>query len=397
MLKLDFTINTAKERKEFIDKLLENKNIKYTQKEIETMSDYILYGKDSEGKSCVDRKEVHINTKYGSYKKKEPESLEALLDNPNFNEGIFIKHNNHYKTIKPTINREKDANIPTIKELWEEIDRLQYKIDANTGKIEDPSIPKLDNFQLYKLKHYVIDLRRQQFYLKDIFNPTILQYGSSAHQTLPTKETEINWGAPDSDYDIAPLGIISSNQQRFYKPREVIEKDYKYNADAKYLLDFRNPEHIYLLFENYYDLFNYYENKPESIIKGLIETLDFYTTRAKLTEVKLFILECKKLRILNEEIKNKVNKKFNLTYTSNYISTIWKQNICQETAEAAILHYDYYLNRENPFVWKKCNMCGEIKLKDTREFVRKARSSDGLANRCKKCDKEVRKANGKEK
>lgn len=391
MLKLDFTIPTSEARKEFIDNLLkESQN--YTKKEIETMGNYILYGKDSEdGKSCVDRKEVHISTKYGSYKKKEPESLEALLENPNFNEGIFIKHNNHYKIVKPTIDREKDADIPSIKKLWKEIDRLQYKLDVSTGKIEDPSVIKYEGIQLYKLKHHLIDLRKQQYHLKDIFKPTILLYGSSAHQTLPYEEQDFPWGEENSNYDIAPLGVITANSDRFYKPKEASkEKNYEYNENAKFLIDFRNPNHIYFLFENYFDLFTYYESKAESTMHAVIETLDFYAAGAELSEVKQFILNAKKSKLSNEEIQKEVNKKFNLTHTANYISTIWKQNICGEISEYAQLHYDYYLNRTNKFAWKRCNKCGEIKLKDTREFVRKSRSSDGLSSRCKKCDKESR-------
>lgn len=392
MLKLDFTIITSKEREKFITELLQDKTIKYTQKEIETMGNYILYGKDSDdGTSCVDRKEVQINTKYGSYKKKEPESLEALLDNPNFNEGIFIKKNNHYKTIKQTIDREKDADIPSIQELWAEIDRIQYRLDVSTGKKEDLSIQKYEGIQLYKMKHFLIDLRRQQFYLKDMFKPQILQYGSSAHQTLPTEESGLPWGIENSDYDIAPLGVITINDKRFYSPREAEERDYTYNKEAKYLIDFRNPEHIYLLFESYCDMWAYGEDRPESILNNIIKTLDFYTTAAELSETKQFILECKKLRMQNEEIRIKLKEKFGLTHTSNYISTIWKRNICGGIAEAAVLHYDYYLNRESQFAWKRCNKCGEIKLKDIREFVRKAKSSDGLSSRCKKCDKEDRK------
>ena len=38
MLKLDFTIITSKEREKFITELLQDKTIKYTQKEIETMA-----------------------------------------------------------------------------------------------------------------------------------------------------------------------------------------------------------------------------------------------------------------------------------------------------------------------------------------------------------------------
>ena len=44
-------------------------------------------------------------------------------------------------------------------------------------------------------------------------------------------------------------------------------------------------------------------------------------------------------------------------------------------------------SRKNPSVWKKCSCCGEWKLKDAREFVRRKNSEDGFTSRCKVCDK----------
>lgn len=53
--KLDFSIETAEERMEAIKEIeLE----KLSPKELETISNYVLYGKDEDGTSCVDRKEV---------------------------------------------------------------------------------------------------------------------------------------------------------------------------------------------------------------------------------------------------------------------------------------------------------------------------------------------------
>lgn len=51
------------------------------------------------------------------------------------------------------------------------------------------------------------------------------------------------------------------------------------------------------------------------------------------------------------------------------------------------LHKDKWLNRFNPQLWKKCSCCGEWKLKDAREFVRKKNSEDGFTSRCKMCDR----------
>ena len=96
------------------------------------------------------------------------------------------------------------------------------------------------------------------------------------------------------------------------------------------------------------------------------------------------------LKTPNQQIADIVKEKFGSTHSANYISTIYKQKICGKIADAAILHYDYYKNREIATEWKKCICCGEFKLKDTREYVKRSRSSDGLSSTCKLCEKKKR-------
>jgi hypothetical protein len=52
---LNFDIPTSKERMEAIKKI---DLASLTKTELETVSNYVLYGKDEDGKSVVDRKEV---------------------------------------------------------------------------------------------------------------------------------------------------------------------------------------------------------------------------------------------------------------------------------------------------------------------------------------------------
>ena len=389
MVNLDFSIITSKERKEFAENYIKNNSSRqFSASDLETIANYILYGKDREtGDSIVDRKEVEIKTRYNSYAKKAPESLDELMENPTFDENCFIKDRNRYKVIKPKIDREKDADVPGIQELWETIDYYQHILDSNSGKVNDPAAPKLTSLQLYKFKHMIIDLRRQQFYLRDMVKPTICMFKTNIRKTYQVEGDGVPWDFQNSNFSIAPLGVLIGKDEKFFNPRNYRGPEYSYNKDAKYIIDFRNFEHIYYLLENYEELRISSENKPESTIGFLLDTLDFYIERANLSDSKQIILEYKKKKIKNEVIREKLERDFGLTHSVNYISTIWKQKICKKIAETAQLHYDYYLNREKPFAWKKCNQCGEIKLKDTREFMRKSRSSDGLANRCKRCDK----------
>lgn len=109
---LDFSIETSQGRLDYI-----NQHIDFSQlskKDIELCTDYVLYGKDPEhdNTSVVDRKEVYMKTKYQSYSRPEPVSLEALMESPTFDETIFKNEKNIYKRVKPTIDREKCKDIP---------------------------------------------------------------------------------------------------------------------------------------------------------------------------------------------------------------------------------------------------------------------------------------------
>lgn len=387
MLKLDFTLTTSKERKQFIDSYVKDKH--FTQKELETIANYILYGKDeNDGESVVDKKEVQIDTKYGSYKKKRPESLDELMESPGFNENNFTK-TNIYKKEKPKIDRERDKDVPGIQELWKTIDHYQHLIDVSDGKVEDPTARKLTDLEKYKYKHFIIDLRRQQFLLKDTIKP-VLFFGTPIHEVSGTPFS-IDWDNGE-DFAIKPLGLLSSNPKRFNNIFELEEHDYQYNRDAKFILDFTNPDHIYQLIEFYEDFIIAAEGHPESLLDDIMETLDFYISKAELTEPQLEILNLKKKKYPNLIIQQVLKDKYNVTHSTNYISTIYKQKVCGLIAEAAQLHYDMYMERENKGAWKKCNQCGELKLLDSRVFMRKSRSSDGYNNKCKICCKKNRKS-----
>ena len=60
---LDFTLNGAKERAEFITRMLSHKKTPLTARQIDLISTYLFYGKDEEdGKSPVQRKELSVST-----------------------------------------------------------------------------------------------------------------------------------------------------------------------------------------------------------------------------------------------------------------------------------------------------------------------------------------------
>lgn len=389
MLKLDFSIESSADRAEYV-KTYMDPCANYTPKELETISNYVLYGKDEDGLSSVDRKEIQIKAKHSTWARKDAESLDALLEKPTFDERGIQTGNTRYKNPKPSIDRIADADVPGMKELWEVIDEVQYLIDANKGKIEDGSVRKLTSNELYEYQHYLVELRRQQFVLRDAVKPVLCRSKVNITPVYDMFDAAVPWDQESSNFAIAPLGLYTYAKQRFDDPRALEEVDYYWNEKAKWVLDFRNADHIYELFELWDELETAASLDIESTAAAMLDTLRFYRMRAHLTEEQEKILDMKIAHIPNQTISDKVRELYGTTHSANYISTMYKQKICGKIAEAAILHFDYYQNREIANAWKKCTCCGEYKLRDTREYMRRARSSDGLASVCKVCDKEKR-------
>ena len=108
---LDFSIVSAQDRLNSI-KSINLSNL--SKNELETITNYILYGKDSDGTSSVDRKEIQIKTKFNSYNKDKNRlvSLDEMMESPTFDESQLKKSPVHYKKVKPEIDKNKAEKVP---------------------------------------------------------------------------------------------------------------------------------------------------------------------------------------------------------------------------------------------------------------------------------------------
>lgn len=391
----DVNIFYADERVDYIkNRINEEPDKKYSEKELEGMANYILFGKNRNGLSDVDKKNIQIETKNKNFNRKPPESLDEAMENPLFDEQqCHPIEKSVYKKLKPTIDRKKDADIPGMVELWGVIDRMQYVIDVNKGKIEvDPELPKvpeLNSYDLYKWRHMLIDIRRQQFYLKDSEKP-IVGINSSPFGNGMHPDKFLPWGQ-DNSYEVAPIGIIyGDNDRRFSAPYTCHKAKDPIITNTKYVLDFTNPLHVYHLLENYSALRAWCYDDPEAPIRYVMDTLDFYVEKADLKDSRKHILIRKVDKASNEQIQKELFSEYGYTYNLNYISTIWKKEICQKIAAAAKLHAREFENRNNKDAWKICRTCGRTLLKDSEEFVHREKNDDGYNHTCKRCDKNKR-------
>ena len=115
-LKLNFSIDTIEERTEFLHNYLNSINFSLTPEEKETCANYILWGKEKDGKNLVQKKEISIETKNKTWNRKnEEESLDALLETPTFNEQVILSPSSPPLKIKKEIFNREDALLKATK------------------------------------------------------------------------------------------------------------------------------------------------------------------------------------------------------------------------------------------------------------------------------------------
>ena len=439
-LRLDFTIPTLEERIKFIEEYVKKEEFKkkpLTSEELEMCGNYLLWGKDSSGKNAVQKKEVQIETRNKTWsREQENESLEILLESPTFNENnIVIPTAARPKVQKEVFSRSKalascpEELKPVFTDLFKRIDRLDLLLnyyDLAHGKRKNPPREELlkrfsseeqlelkeesthlNQFAYLKLRHQLVELRKEQFSLRDSYSFTIRREPIYNYAPVPTSRIL------DTDIQVFPLGFLYPDQkisQLIFQPLEQLvpqnfsqsdlEKISTFYWDKRKLeekkekefFDFREIEHVYNFLLEYIDFEDSVALKEiESTTQFLIKTFEYYAAISNLSDIYKEILELKIEKKKNQDIATYINQKYGKSYTSNYISTIFKQKIIKKITETAAHHQLIIESIFFPEEFKICNTCGRTLLKCSDNFVRKERSKDGFTNRCKSCDKEERK------
>lgn len=435
-LKLDFSLETDIERNNFVKSYLPTlKNP--TPEELETISNYLLWGKSAKEsyKSPRDQliKTGIIPPSKSSDWTTETESLDALFESPTFDETSLLPLTAPRIVVSKKKFSREDAlkNAPsylrkTFENLFHEIDTTDLEVALyereKRGKKEvreellkrfkqdeiDTAIARVQQWNGHtylKKRHLLIQLRSDQYDLRDLYKRNV---GSSSNYLVSFFDSTLGL---ESGIEVLPLGLeTKSNQLVFadvlapsnFSPTELekistdlwSKKNYRPGTNSFYF-DFRNPDHVYTLFllEKELRLEGEDEDINESL-GALFKTLEFYIQFAKLSESQREILRLKRARKENYDIALEVNKQFNKKYAPNYISTIFKQRIIKKICEGAELHLKVVENLFFEEEFKKCTCCGRTLLIDEAFFTRKKKSKDGFTNRCKECEKEKRNRGG---
>ncbi len=440
-LHLDFSLETTNERTEFIHNYIKSQTFKdkpLTNEELNVISNYILWGKDPKtGLNAIQTKEIEIETTKKTWAKEKPESLDTIIENSAFDDLLFKR----YDEVRPKIprvifDREKTLEEcpkemrQTFLELFNQIDKLDLAInfyELKHGKRKNAPRNKLIkkfsekeqleikqeiehwNQHIYlKKRHLLVELRRQQFNLKDMYSNYVERHTIN-YEAQHLNNQRIDF---DSEVKIFPLGIKRNDKASKLIFREYyqlipgnysneelkdiskliwVKQEQQKDKKANLYIDFRELEHVYWLFNMLFELEDY-GTRPDIFVSTLelLDTLYYYMREADLSDIHKDILEMKIQKRRNQDIAYDINHKYGKSYTANYISTIFRHKIIPRINDAAIYHEKILQNLFFEEEFKQCSKCKKTMLKDNRYFGKKSRSKDGFSGKCKKCDKEER-------
>ena len=344
-LKLDYFLQTPEERNELVKKIIaQTPPEKLTNRYLEILTDYIIFAMDKEErkqkKILTDNRMVTVNKRETSY-----EGLVGKLENGE--DGLYNMITNDKNIIfqpKVSITEADLAEIKPLRELRVEIEKIEKEIKKATGK------------RKYLLKKQLIEMRQDQYVIKNSYKQP--SYNTSVIKSFTKLELDENI---------------------------IINEEGKPISDG--LVSLFNPKHISALLCNYSNIKQECYGKFTSDVYYLMEDLDNLTAEALkdyplYADLLLYKIDGKQ----NIEIQKLIQQDYNITYSLEYISSLWRNKIPKLIAEKAEEEYLlwYYTYKERGY-WKKCSRCKKIKLGHNKFFSKNKTSKDGWYSICKTC------------
>lgn len=400
---LDYSIEKDIDRLEAVRAILDSLETNPSNLELEQMASYILYGKDENGKNSVQRGETtDTNKRYGTFKKTSDklQSLDEILENPMTDQTNLqsLEKRYIYTKKKPVINRPKydkagnlidigDADVPGMQELWERIDYLERVVAANEGKIPfDDTMTILPNsYRLYQLKHQLIDMRRHQYYLKDVVKPTLhfLALTPPRPQTINFDSDSFYWISQEEWEKRVTTSLLPiSKDLKDYEVRE--DGMVKWIVRHQYF-DWENPRHVSALIDNYSGILMQNWDNLHSWGRTLIFDFDRYTSLINLSPLREYILTRKIDKASYADIIKEIEENFHLTYNINHISNILNREIPEKISNCAKKQRLLFETPQSER--KQCFRCKRWFPKHTLFFGINNGRKDGYASNCKECEK----------
>lgn len=343
-IKLDYKLKTCEERADLVHKIIEQTpRAQLTDRYLEILGDYIMGGISKEEKKerlyMTDNRLLTIN--------KRETSLEGLIEKfENGADGIYnliANDKNILLSPKASITDEDIQQIPGLKELRQEMQKIEEEGKAATGK------------RKYLLKKQLIEMRQQQYILKSSYKPTVCAAGSRGKSSHKIDLNERRW--LDKEGNIQSTGLIS-----FLKPDHVSALLNHYNA-----LKIETNGH----YDDFYFLLDDFEKLIERALSDHPMLYDI--VKMKLDDKSTI------------EIQKMIKEKYNEQHTVQYVSSLWCIKIPKIIAEKEQEEWLWWYYTTNNKLLKRCSCCGQRKPAHSKFFSKNGTSKDGFYSICKSC------------
>lgn len=351
-IKMDYSLETVEERNKKVKEIIANTpperlTPRYLDKLAEYLTQPITKQERKEKHILTENRLVTINKRETSY-----EGLVGKLENGE--DGLYnmiINDKNVLLSPKVEITQEDLDTIPGLKELRDIIKQVEEEAKWATGK------------RKYLLKKQVIEMRQQQYVLKNSFHQFI--YSRSTVKTLARLDLSENvW--MDAEGEVHSSGIVNLFE----------------------------PAHIVALLCNYSVLKEDTWNKFDSDMRWMLIDLENIINKALKEKYPLYydLLIYKIDGKQNAEIQQLLLNKYGIKHSVEYISALWRNKIPKLICDQAKDNWlEWHFTFEAKGKWKRCSRCGQIKLAHNRFFSKNNTSKDHFYSICKECRNKGRK------
>ena len=342
MIKLDYTLESPEERKQLVEKILEecpNPTPQY----LETLGDYLVLCMEKqekkERKILTENRMTTVNKRETSF-----EGLVAQLENGE--DGIYNMISNNKNVIfqpKVMITKKDVEEIPGLAQLREAIKYWEERLKTATGR------------DAFIIKKAIIDLRKDQYILKDAYRKPIIPKNVTRSRNLTPLNDDFSF---DDDGYVVPEGVSLCD------PKIVSTILCNYSLFKQESWGEFEKDLWFIMTD--------FDNVADAALKD-------YPLYERIVEYKIDGLQ-------NVEIQEKIQQEFGIKHSVEYISSLWRNKIPKiiaSEAEDRVLE-NYFVN-EVKGKYKKCSRCGEIKLAHNKYFSKNKTSKDGFYSICKCC------------
>lgn len=346
MIKLDYSLESPEERKELVEKILDELEEEPSPQYLEILANYLILCMEKQEKK---QKKIITENRLATITKRET-SFEGLVSQfENGEDGVYnliTKNKNVIFQPKVSITKQDLDEIPPLRQLKEAISLWETKLKASEGK------------QAFTIKKALIEMRKDQYVIKNAYKQ--------------------------------PISITKLTRGKYFIK---LDEKIKVTKNGKCIVEgvsCLNPKICEATLCNYEKLKQAAHGNFESDLWYFMYDFDLLLEKA-LENDPLYqrIVQYKIQGLTNDSIQKLLQKEFNMTHTVEYISSLWRNKIPKMIASVAEDQYlDWYYLQVEKGRYKKCSHCGQIKLAHTKYFSKNKTSKDGFYSLCKKCRNE---------